>query len=323
MAKNMNALSTLDLSRHDWLMERSNGIGGSDCAAIAGVNKYSSPMKVYLEKTNQIESDEIFTVNEHGGFESGSEPAYFGVENEDKVAQEFFKRTGLKVRRRNAILKHPEYDFIYANVDRLIVGKNEGLECKTASEYLEAEWEDDEIPASYLLQCQHYMAVTGYKAWWIAVLIGGNKFIHKRIERDEELITYLINIEKEFWENHVIPNNPPAFDGSVASSELLKAMYPQHEPDSTIELTSDLQVYIDSYKVLESEKKEIELKMTECQNVLKGAIQDNETAFIGEQKITWKSQVSNRIDSTRLKKEQPDIYAQYIKQSISRPFKIK
>ncbi|MET1032434.1 YqaJ viral recombinase family protein [Domibacillus tundrae] len=63
MAKNMNAISTVDLTRHDWLMERCNGIGGSDRAAIAGVNKYSSPMKVYLEKTNQIESEEISTVN--------------------------------------------------------------------------------------------------------------------------------------------------------------------------------------------------------------------------------------------------------------------
>ncbi len=323
MAKNMGAISTVDLSRHDWLMARRNGIGGSDCAAIAGVNKYSSPMKVYLEKTNQIESEEIFTVNDQGGFEDGSEAAYFGVLNEDLVAQEFSRRTGLKVRRRNAILKHPEHDFIYANVDRLIAGKKEGLECKTASEFLKGEWEGDEIPASYLLQCQHYMAVTGYEAWWIAVLIGGNKFIHKRIERDKELIDYLINIEKEFWENHVLTNNPPPFDGTAASSDLLKALYPQHEPGTSINLTTDLQVYIDSYKALEADKKEIELKMAECQNILKDAMKENETAFIGDQKITWKAQFSNRIDSARLKKEKPEIYEEYVKQSISRPFKIK
>ena len=45
----------------------------------------------------------------------------------------------------------------------------------------EKEWEDEEVPAAYLLQCQHYMAVTGYEAWWIAVLIGGNKFVHKKL----------------------------------------------------------------------------------------------------------------------------------------------
>ena len=42
------------------------------------------------------------------------------------------------------------------------------------------------------------MAVTGYEAWWIAVLIGGNKFVHKKIERDEDIIQYLINMERTF-----------------------------------------------------------------------------------------------------------------------------
>ena len=106
--------------------------------------------------------------------------AYFGNVLEEVVAQEFAKRTGLKVQRRNAILQHPAYPWMLANVDRLIVGERIGLECKTASEYLKKEWEGEEIPVTYLLQCQHYMAVTGYEAWWIAVLIGGNKFVYKR-----------------------------------------------------------------------------------------------------------------------------------------------
>ena len=65
-----------------------------------------------------------------------SESAYFGNVLEEVVAQEFAKRTRLKVQRRNAILQHPEYPWMLANVDRLIVGERIGLECKTASEYL-------------------------------------------------------------------------------------------------------------------------------------------------------------------------------------------
>ena len=55
---------------------------------------------------------------------------------EEVVAKEFYKRTDLKVQRRNAILQHPEYPWMLANVDRLIVGDRVGLECKTTSEYL-------------------------------------------------------------------------------------------------------------------------------------------------------------------------------------------
>src|SRR5690606_30783967 len=128
--------------------------------------------------------------------------------------REFSLRTGLKVRRRNAILQHQQYEWMIANIDREVVGVREGLECKTTSAFNAGEWKNDEIPAPYIVQCQHYMAVTGYSAWWIAVLIGGNKFVYKRIERDDELIEQLIELEKDFWENHVMKNVPPEMDGS-------------------------------------------------------------------------------------------------------------
>lgn len=162
--------NTSEMSHEEWLAARRKGIGGSDAAAIAGLNKWKSPVAVYLEKIGQAPEENV-----------SSEAAYWGTVLEDVVAQEFSKRTGLKVRRRNAILQHPEHSFMLANVDRLIVGEKAGLECKTASEYLKEEWKDDEVPAQYLIQCQHYMAVTGYDAWWIAVLIGGNKFIYKKL----------------------------------------------------------------------------------------------------------------------------------------------
>ena len=80
------------------------------------------------------------------------------------------------------------------------------------------------------------MAVTGYEAWWIAVLIGGNKFVYKKIERDEDIIQYLVNMERDFWLNHVEKDVPPMFDGSEASTQLLKQMYPESIEDSSISL---------------------------------------------------------------------------------------
>lgn len=78
--------------------------------------------------------------------------------------------------------------------------------------------EDDEIPSSYLAQVQHYLAVTGYKKAYIAVLIGGNRFIWKEIERDEELINLIIDKEKDFWERYILGNEIPDMDGSDATS---------------------------------------------------------------------------------------------------------
>ncbi len=52
------------------------------------------------------------------------------------------------------------------------------------------------------------MAVTGYQGAYIAVLIGGNTFKWKFVERDEELISMLVELESDFW-NHVQDCIPP------------------------------------------------------------------------------------------------------------------
>jgi len=304
--------TTNEMNHQEWLKARKKGIGGSDAAAIAGLNKWKSPVAVYLDKIGQASEED-----------RAGESAYWGNVMEDIVAQEFSKRTGLKVRRRNAILQHPEHPFMLANVDRLIVGKKEGLECKTASEYLKEEWKDDEVPAQYLIQCQHYMAVTGYEAWWIAVLIGGNKFVYKKIERDEELIQYLIDIEKNFWENHVLANVPPMFDGSDASSELLKIMYPEAVPETEIELSPDANKLIEALDQVNAELKDLETRKKEYENQIKAMMGENEKAFAGERIITWKTIHSNKFDSKRFAKDHPDLYNQYTKTSSYRRFMVK
>lgn len=305
-------VNTLNMDHTQWLQARTQGIGGSDVSAIAGLNKWKSAVQVFLEKTQAIEKEDI-----------QSESAYFGNVLEEVVAKEFAKRTDLKVQRRNAILQHPEYPWMLANVDRLIVGEKVGLECKTASEYLKKEWEDEEVPAAYLLQCQHYMAVTGYEAWWIAVLIGGNKFVHKKIERDEELIQYLIDIEKDFWLNNVEKNEPPMFDGSDASTELLKHLYPESITDSFVSLTKQEELLIEARDQVDREIKVLQEQKAEYENKIKAKLGTNEAGGTEKYKVYWKSYTTNRFDSKRFKADHPDLYEQYVNESKSRKFTVK
>ncbi|HDR4898629.1 TPA: YqaJ viral recombinase family protein [Bacillus cereus] len=305
-------VNTLNMDHTQWLQARTQGIGGSDVSAIAGLNKWKSAVQVFLEKTQAIEKEDI-----------QSEAAYFGNVLEEVVAKEFAKRTDLKVQRRNAILQHPEYPWMLANVDRLVVGEKVGLECKTASEYLKKDWEDEEVPAAYLLQCQHYMAVTGYEAWWIAVLIGGNKFVHKKIERDEELVQYLIDIEKDFWLNNVEKNEPPMFDGSDASTELLKHLYPESIVDSFVSLGKQEELLIEARDQVDREIKVLQEQKAEYENKIKAKLGTNEVGGTENYKVYWKSYKTNRFDSKRFKAEHPDLYEQYAKESISRKFTVK
>lgn len=302
-------IETKNLSHEEWLEYRNKGIGGSDAAAIAGLNPYKSPAGVYLEKIGLSNGPE------------DNEKMRVGRDLEEYVAQRFTEATGLKVRKRNAILVHKDHEFMFANVDRLIVGKNEGLECKTTSSYGMKNWEGDEIPQHYILQCMHYMAVTGADAWYIACLIGNEKFVYKRIERDEEIINYLIQIEKDFWEEYVLKKQMPAPDGSEDSDKILNFLYPNSNGQS-IELIG-YEEKIHKLKKLKEKLDELDKEKKELEQHIKIAMADKEVAFIGESKITWKSSERNTFDTKEFKVDYPELYDRYTKVSSSRRFLVK
>lgn len=160
-------IPTTGMSNEEWLTLRKTGIGGSDAGSICGVNPFGSPMKVYYDKTgSKVE-------------ELDNEAVRQGHDLEDYVAQRFMEATGLKVRRSNYMYRSTEYPFMIADVDRLVAGEDAGLECKTASAYNADKWKDGEIPLHYVMQCYHYMAVTGKRTWYIAVVILGQKFVYR------------------------------------------------------------------------------------------------------------------------------------------------
>ena len=191
-------VSTLNMEHEEWLENRRKGIGGSDAGSICGLNPYSSAISVFQDKTQPLTE------------KPDNESMRQGRDLEEYVARRFMEETGKKVRRANAIFYKEEQPFMLANVDRLIVGENAGLECKTASAYSADKWKDGHIPDSYEIQCHHYMAVTGADAWYIACVILGKEFIWHKIERDEEIIQMLISVESDFWNNNVLADKMPA-----------------------------------------------------------------------------------------------------------------
>lgn len=216
-------VSTLNLDKKEWLKYRKGGIGGSDAGAICGLNPYRTAIQVYNDKrTDEIE-------------EFDNEAMREGRDLEEYVARRFVEATGKKVRRANAMFCDEENPFMLADVDRMIVGENAGLECKTASPFSADKWEDDKIPLSYQIQCYHYMSVMNADRWYVAVLIYGTEFKVYCLERDEEMIQNLIHLENDFWNNHVQAGVIPAPDGSKLADKVL-AEYFSDPVDETVEL---------------------------------------------------------------------------------------
>lgn len=304
-------VSTEDLPYEDWLRYRKLGIGGSDASVVCGINRYKSPVELWMEKTNQLPYQEV------------GEAAYWGTQLEPLVRSEFTKRTGVEVRIVKQILQSEEHPFMLANLDGICEHPDFGtciFEAKTASAYKAEEWEDT-IPDEYQLQIQHYMAVTGYKAAYIAVLIGGNTFKWRLVERDEELISMIIKFEEVFWD-HVLNMTPPPPDGSDASAKFLSERFPNSVsnsitlPDSASEL---LCRYDEACELLETGKEQKQL----AENLLKQMLGENEIGTAGDRIITWKSISSERLDSKTLKAEHPTIYKKYANTTSYRRFAVR
>jgi len=170
----------LPTTHEEWLEGRLKGIGGSDAGAILGLNEYKSAYTLWCEKTGRISNN------------IDNEAMRLGRDLEDYVAKRFEEATGKKVRRSGFSYQSKEYPFMLANVDRLIVGEDAGLECKTANMLTKTKYDKGDIPANYYAQCMHYMAVTGLSKWYIAILVMNKGFYFFEVLRDDEEINTLI-----------------------------------------------------------------------------------------------------------------------------------
>jgi putative phage-type endonuclease len=275
-------VNTLHLSHEEWLKYRMQGIGGSDAAAICNLSRYRSAMAVYLDKLGELPPLE------------DNPKMKAGRVLEPIIADWFAEETGYKVWRQNAIFQHPEHPFMLANIDRWLPGMNAGLECKNTSEYAAGDWEGTEAPREYILQCNHYMAVTGADRWFLAVLIGGWNFQWRVIERDEELIRSLIEIERNFWHDHVLSKSPPAF--SHQDTDYLRQAFPHSSSDAYVHLSEEV-----AWPIMKSlfdarrTKKLAEEQEEAAKNQIKGMMEAAERAFYqGELRFTWKTGAKSR-----------------------------
>ncbi len=308
MYKNLIRISTLNMSHDDWLSHRQKSIGGSDASSIIGLNSYSRAYTVWADKLGKIPPKD------------DCEAMRQGRDLEFYVADRFCEATGKKVRRENNILINPDYPFAHANVDRMVVGEDAGLECKTTSVLNMKNFKNGAFPDTYYVQCVHYMMVTGCKKWYLAVLVLNNAFMIFEIERDEEEIAALAKSEEEFWK-FVETKTAPMADGSASTTDTISALYPESNGETVnpFAYETDLQQYM----ALSAQIKELEKLKDEMANKVK--------AFLGEAgrgesdnfKVSWASTSRSTFDSKRFASDHKDIdLSDYYKTSTYRTFKV-
>ena len=303
-------IPTAGMDREEWLRLRKTGIGGSDAGALCGLNPYSSPMKVFYDKT----ADEIE--------ETDNEATRIGHDLEDYVAKRFTEATDLKVRRSNYMYRSVEHPFMIADVDRLVIGEDAGLECKTASAYNAGKWKDGNIPLHYIMQCYHYMAVLNKKTWYIAAVILGREFTYRKLVWDDDLINGLIEAEKNFWCRHVMSGRIPDPDGSGICDEILNRYFHTAEKPEPVRL-SGFDEKLDRREKIAAEIGKLQEEQKQIEQEVKLFMKDHERAASDRYRITWSNVSSQRLDAKRLRDELPEIYRDYIQVSSYRRFTVR
>lgn len=303
-------IKKLKYKDHDeWLAIRGKMLGGSDSAAVVGLNPYKSRYALWAEKTGKVAPFEGNVTTEVG--------AYL----EDFVAKLFERETGKKVRRDNHSMVNDLYPWAVANVDRVVVGEDAILEVKTSTSLpIIKKIHKGEPADSYYCQVLHYMAVTGVSKAYIAVLVNCREFHYFEIDRDQAEIDALMQAEQEFW--HLVETDtPPAVDGEDSTTDTLSALYPE-STDREIDLfpfTRDLE----EYTSLSAQIKELTKLKDEKANVIKEYMKDASVGRCEGYSISFKSSDRSTFDAKAFAKDHTDIdLSDYYKNTTVRTFKV-
>jgi len=178
--KNGRMIDKTGMPLEDWLVLRALiGLGGTDVAPALNISEYKTPYELWKEKL----VEEVTT--------SDNDFMWFGREAEDLIAKGYSRMVGREVMEDPYIRIHPEYDCLFANLDRVIVDNGDGngpgvLECKSTEYSVYKTWLES-IPLNYYCQVQHEMSVTGFK-WAVLAVLVGRSIKTIPIKRDDEYI---------------------------------------------------------------------------------------------------------------------------------------
>lgn len=179
------------------VIPRNSGLGASDGPVALGLSPWRSPLELWMEKTGR------------GSPFEETLPVQVGRALEPVLIGQFMQKTGLIVSNAQQQYIDEANPWRWVTVDGIA---SDGclVEGKCIS-WTGGEWGEDgtdQIPLPYVVQVQHGLACTGFLKCYVPVLFEAKRFQLFIVERDEELIGRITDLERAFWQR-VIDNDPP------------------------------------------------------------------------------------------------------------------
>ena len=213
-------------NRADWLVERRNSIGASDCPSILGLTSWASPTSVQADKWGKLDEPERAEYLEWGNL------------MEDDILEMFRRRTGIEVEPFGWMIRDQAVPWLHATPDGL---GDDGrfVQCKNVSAFGDLDyWRNGECPPKVFAQQQHEFIVSGHTVSWVAANLLGSELVVIEVCRDENFIERWLKIAGAFWQA-TLAGEPLVSDGDPATHAALAKIYPGNKGSALREVGAD------------------------------------------------------------------------------------
>lgn len=204
-----------------WYKLRSQGLGGSEMAAVVGLSPWTSRFTLWHRKAGNI------------GPQEASESMDWGHRLEPVILDAYAERfpdarvdrgigTHRHLRRRWQIgnpdaIKYTEKPYTATVVDAKTADKNDAFEWGPDG--------SDQVPPYYRVQLIHYGDVFEVQHADIALLLGGNDFRVYHLTWTEDEAAWLREEGERFWQS-VLDGDEPPLDGSDSTYQSVRELHP-------------------------------------------------------------------------------------------------
>lgn len=249
-----------------WLADRPSRIGASEAPGILGCGYANeSTISTFAKKVNPT-LDEVIDATERERMELGSL-------QESVIREAFRRRTGLDVTHEPfTVYVSDERSHVGATLDGEVCDSDGPAvwEAKNVDHYMADEWDDGALPLRVQIQTQQQMYARGYQRAYIAALIGGNRLVWSRSERDDLFLNAMLPILDEFW-GYVLRRECPPVDDSTATAKALGQIYGADD-GNTIQLPAEAGEWDTSLQRIKKTIKRLEGKQIAIENKIKAEI---------------------------------------------------
>lgn len=317
-------LSTISFTdEENWLELRTKGIGGSDIGALMGINKYSSPLKIYKQKVENWKED----LSNNVYIKKGKDLEDLIL---DKYVAPSLAKEGYLVGKPNFMIINSDMPYLRANVDGIAYKpgqthlENMIVEIKWVSEHAQVNWNGEDycgVPPSYYAQVQLYMAVTGCLKATIFALFDSTWTVHEFVvPRDDLFILKMQTVAKKFYTYNMAMHIPPRLDADLDKDEVISTIKTTPAPSIP---NDKMTKYVLKYKELSNLMKKAEAAEKKLKTEILDLYQQGYCPDDDKLSVKLSVVTTRRFNTNKFKEENATVYEQYCEDSSYSKFNIK